>query len=319
MDSKLLYSPIFVIILALVSESIFAFPNDTSTEAASLNSTNGYPIVLVHGLFGSAGRIGSEGWGKIPTALRDKNRAVYIAQLPPINGAETNGEYLAAFIEEIIAIYEYEKVNIIAHSYGGLPARYVASIYPHMVASVTTIGTPNQGSPVADFLYVVGDAVPIAKTIIEIAGYLFGSIIDLFSGNDSTLDSEKALNSGTMAGANKFSQSHPQGIPEEICGEGDPINENGIYYFSWGGDKVHTHLFDPTDLLLTFTTILFFGQPNDGLVSICSNHLGTVIKDDYRLNHFDLVDGIAGLVSKWGPDPVNLYVLHANRLELLGL
>jgi triacylglycerol lipase len=43
-------------------------------------------------------------------------------------------------------------VNVIGHSLGGLDARYAASVLgARQIASITTIGTPHRGSPVADW------------------------------------------------------------------------------------------------------------------------------------------------------------------------
>lgn len=42
---------------------------------------------------------------------------------------------------------------------------------------------------------------------------------------------------------------------------------------------------------------LVFNEPNDGLVATCSTHLGKVIRDDYRMNHLDEINGLLGIHS----------------------
>jgi len=42
------------------------------------------------------------------------------------------------------------KFNIIAHSMGGLVSRHYIKTYPYTVAGLVTLGTPHQGSPLAD-------------------------------------------------------------------------------------------------------------------------------------------------------------------------
>jgi len=56
----------------------------------------------------------------------------------------------------------------------------------------------------------------------------------------------------------------------------------------------------------------------DGMVGRYSSHLGTVIGDDFPLDHFDIVNQTFGLVGK-GANPVGLFVEHARRLHDAGL
>ena len=56
----------------------------------------------------------------------------------------------------------------------------------------------------------------------------------------------------------------------------------------------------------------------DGLVGRYSSHLGTVIGDDYALDHFDIVNQSLGLVGK-GAEPIRLFVEHARRLKAAGV
>ena len=57
-------------------------------------------------------------------------------------------------IKEILKETNFEKVNIIAHSKGGLDSRYALSKcgMDQYVASLTTINTPHRGCEFADFL-----------------------------------------------------------------------------------------------------------------------------------------------------------------------
>ena len=67
------------------------------------------------------------------------------------------------------------------------------------------------------------------------------------------------------------------------------------------------------------TSLAFGGEPNDGLVSSCSSHLGYVIKDNYWQNHLDEVNQVLGLVSLFETSPVTLFRQQANRLKNAGL
>ena len=93
---------------------------------------------------------------------------------------------------------------------------------------------------------------------------------------------------------------------------------NGVYYFSWSGRGNMTNILDPVDPALALTGS-FFKEPSDGLVGVCSSHLGKVIGTGYRMNHLDEVNQSFGIHHLFETDPVTLYRQHANRLKELGL
>ena len=64
---------------------------------------------------------------------------------------------------------------------------------------------------------------------------------------------------------------------------------------------------------------LLISGASDGMVPQCSNHLGTVIRDNYAQNHGDEVNQVFGLVNIFAGSPVTLYRNQANRLKGLGL
>jgi triacylglycerol lipase len=126
------------------------------------------------------------------------------------------------------------------------------------------------------------------------------------------------LDALTSAGAQRFNQRYPEGLPDQYCGEGPLQAANGVYYFSWSGRGNMTNILDPVDPALALTGS-FFSEPNDGLVGVCSSHLGKVIGTGYRMNHLDEVNQSFGIHHLFETDPVTLYRQHANRLQRLGL
>ncbi len=90
-------------------------------------------------------------------------------------------------------------------------------------------------------------------------------------------------------------------------------------YYSWSGAQPYTNALDPLDPALAITSLVYNGAKNDGLVGSCSSHLGTVIRDDYGMNHLDEVNQTAGIVNWFEVDPKSLYRNQANRLKNLGL
>jgi triacylglycerol lipase len=110
-----------------------------------------YPIVLVHGFMGGRN---SPLWGfyKVDSALIADGHDVYLADLPPFDAPAGRALVLADQIDAVLAATGAAKVNIVAHSQGGLDARYLISSlgYGDRVASLTTISTPHRGSAIAD-------------------------------------------------------------------------------------------------------------------------------------------------------------------------
>lgn len=292
----------------LLACSLFSSP----AHAAGYTQTR-YPIVLVHGLFGFDNIGPVDYFYGIASALRSGGAQVYITQVSAANSTEVRGEQLLTQVRQILAATGASKVNLIGHSHGGPTSRYVASVRPDLVASVTSIGGVNKGSRVADVL--IG-AVP--DVTYGVANAVSG-FISFISGNPTLPQNARAAaTSLSTAGTLAFNQRHPQGVPVSACGEGD-YQVNGVYYFSWSGAQPYTNLFDLSDPVLALTALAFNGAKNDGLVSSCSSHLGRVIRDDYALNHLDEVNQMVGITNLFETNPVTLFRQQANRLQGMGL
>lgn len=288
-----------------------------SSWAAGYTQTK-YPIILVHGLFGFD-NIGSvDYFYDIPAALRADGAQVYVSQVSAANSTEVRGEQLLAYVKQVLAATGASKVNLIGHSHGGPTARYVASVAPELVASVTTVGAPNKGSAVADILRNVAPSGSFTEDVIASVVNGFAGLIALLSGDSSPQNSAAALDSLTTAGMATFNQTHPEGVPTTACGEG-AYQVNGVRYFSWSGASIFTNLLDASDSYLGQTALAFGFTKNDGLVSRCSSHLGQVIRDDYSMNHLDEVNQLIGLVNIFETNPKTVYRQQANRLKNLGL
>ncbi len=276
-----------------------------------------YPIVLAHGLLGWDTMLGMDYYYKIPAELRKDGATVYQTQVSAVHYTEVRGEQLIEQIENILAVNGAQKVNLIGHSHGGPTIRYVASMRPDLVASVTTIAGVNKGSPVADLLRKIPEG-SVLEGVAFTAFEALGSIIDFLSGGGNPQDALGAISSLTTEGALAFNAQHPQGIPLTACGEGDYV-VNGIRYYSWSGGSTVTNVLDITDALLGVTGLVFKGVKNDGLVGTCDSHLGQVIRDDYRMNHLDEVNLLLGLHHLFETDPITTFRNHANRLKKAGL
>ncbi|MDR2471708.1 MAG: hypothetical protein LBD09_06330, partial [Treponema sp.] len=112
-----------------------------------------YPVVLVHGVF--AHDRSPRFWGRIPGVLREHGAVVYLGETDAWGGYETNAAQLRATIDRVLRETRKDRVNIIAHSKGGIDARYLIWKYNYgpRVASLTTIATPHRGAELADAIY----------------------------------------------------------------------------------------------------------------------------------------------------------------------
>lgn len=290
-----------------------------SATVTSTYAQTKYPVVLAHGMGGFSAIAGLDYFYGIPKDLVSNGANVFETQSASFNSDEVRGEELLTQVRQVLAMTGASKVNLIGHSQGSQSVRYVAGTIPSQVASVTAVGGPNTGSPVAD---VIDSAmnVPVLGAALApaVSGVInaFFTLVGVGSGQYYSQNSLAGLASLTTAGAAKFNAKFPQGIPTTSCGQGASV-VNGVNYYSWGGTGVVTNLLNPADYFLGLTSVMIPGA-NDGLVPKCSSHLGQVIRDDYYQNHFDEVNQVLGLVSMFTTSPVTLFRNQANRLKTLG-
>ena len=146
-----------------------------------------YPIILVHGLALRDTKL-VRAFGKIENKLIESGHKVYTANIDAFGTVENNAKQLKERIGEILKDTNSDKINIIAHSKGGLDSKYMISHLDmaEKVASLTTLCTPHKGSPVATkiwglpmwlkkclsffinvFYKIIGDENPDALTVCE--------------------------------------------------------------------------------------------------------------------------------------------------------
>lgn len=118
-----------------------------------------HPIVLVHGATekGSRLKIGFLDFGeyfrRVPEFYRLTGTPVFVAELTTDSSIGERAAVLKNFLETEPGL-KGKMVNIVAHSLGGLDARYAATILgANQIASITTIGTPHRGSPLANWAW----------------------------------------------------------------------------------------------------------------------------------------------------------------------
>lgn len=111
-----------------------------------------YPLVMVHGI-GFRDLRYFNYWGRIPRELMENGAVIYYGNQEALGTIACNAEDIRKKILQVMEETGCEKVNIIAHSKGGLDARYAISrlgMAPY-VASLTTMNTPHHGCRFVDY------------------------------------------------------------------------------------------------------------------------------------------------------------------------
>lgn len=147
--------------------------------------------MFVHGIFAHNSR--DAGRSDYFRGVPERMRALGVRASFPKTGF-SNGvtERAARLAQHLDTVWPTGKVNIIAHSIGGLATRDLITRlgFSGRVASLTTISTPHRGTPVADF--VIGNFGDTAVMhLVETAGFDTAALRDL------TTDSCAAFNAHT--------------------------------------------------------------------------------------------------------------------------
>ncbi len=214
-----------------------------------------YPIVLVHGLLGFS-RIGLDEFGAITyfrgihPCLEAHGYRVFAPGLSMTDGVAVRAGQLKRAIDRFTS----GKVNIIAHSMGGLDARYMIT---HLgmadrVPALITIATPHRGSSFADWgVKHAGRAVPLLQAL----GAHTQAFYDL-----------------TTAACKEFNKKTPD-MPQ-------------VRYYSYSGTQRRKDIY--IGLRFSYNIILQREGPNDGLVSVRSAKWGEYL-GNLDADHLNLV------------------------------
>ena len=288
-----------------------------------------YPLLLVPGLLGFVRLLVYPYWFGIVKALERGGATVIPVMVSGVNSTEIRGEQLLKVIEQTVRETGVAKVNLIGHSQGALTVRYVAARRPDLVASVTSVAGPNYGSELADYLERHFPPGTLGGRVINaVIGLLAWTIVAFetgYRGPKLPMDITASHQSLTTTGVALFNRQYPQGLPE-VWGENGEELVDGVRYYSWSGilkpgvTNRGRNLIDGTNVTCRIFARTFRKErgQSDGMVGRFSSHLGTVIGDDFALDHFDIVNQTFGLVGK-GADPVRLFMEHAARLKAAGL
>ena len=259
--------------------------------ADSQTNTTRYPVVLHHGLLGFDQILFIDYFYKIRATLEADGHTVRATHVPTVQSIEVRSEHLGRQIDAILAETEASKVNIIAHSLGGLDARHVISVmgYGDRVASVITLGTPHRGTPVAD----------LAFSVLSADGRrLLTALERLFLGNKKADASHKAMVGVNLKAALwSLSEEHTRSPDFAAAHQDDPR----VVYESFSGQSTFTGLGQPDRvhplLLITHAYLRATIGANDGLVPLESARYG-LDRGTLPADHINLIGQLFGDTSR---------------------
>ncbi|MBK7538326.1 MAG: triacylglycerol lipase [Myxococcales bacterium] len=247
--------------------------------ASSLSNRARLPIVLLHGMAGFD-QIGPlDYFYGVKSRLASDGHQVFVTEVDPFQRIEVRAAQLAPQLQSILARTGARRVHLIAHSQGGLDARYLVSHlgFGDRVATVTTISSPHRGSRVADV--ALGILPGPAESLLAFLANLIGGGGQDLEGQAYQLTEEYATS---------------------VFNPTTPDDPRVLYYSVAGVTRAATLDIwreDVCDPLLWAGYLLLSGHgANDGLVSVDSARhgvfLGTVPAD-----HLDEVGQILGTTA----------------------
>lgn len=233
-----------------------------------------YPILLVHGVFFRDFRFFNY-WGRIPDELKKNGGEIYYGNQQSAASVEECGREIAERIRTIVNERGCEKVNIIAHSKGGLDSRYAISFFgaDKYVASLTTVNTPHKGCQFADYLLNIAPE-KLKKSVADKYNRILKKLGD---NNPDFLSAVQDLTAESCIKRN------------ELC-----KNSENVYYQSIGS-KALKATSSHFPLNLSYHLVKYFDGENDGLVAVDSMKWGESFKlfkphKNRGISHGDMID-----------------------------
>ena len=234
-----------------------------------------YPIVMIHGVFFRDYKHFNY-WGRIPAELEKNGAQIFYGNHESASPIDKSAEELAERIREIIKETGAEKVNIIAHSKGGLDSRYMICKcgVEKYIASLTTINTPHRGCEFAE--YLLDESIPEkTKRAVSLA---YNNALKLLG--DKNPDLLAAVTDLTKTSCMKFNEE---------------IKNSSLVYYQSVGSFIRNPEGGRFPLNRSYNLVKRFDGRNDGLVGEKSFEWGSKFtllspKGKRGISHGDMID-----------------------------
>lgn len=246
-----------------VDKSMKQIPDNMGIDNGDNGNNNNKNINNSLSTIAHSGRYLLEYWNGVRQNLQSYGCTILVAKVPPFATIQNRAKALDKFIisqlphlRHQLKISESEpvKLNLIAHSMGGLDCRYLISKLKdkpskeYKIVSLTTISTPHQGTSVANFAMNILPASLIKNqfpSIYQLTGKYTSEFNDLIR------------------------------------------NDPHVKYFSYGAEMTP----NPFSMFLITWKIIYDKEgPNDGMVSIKSSKWGEFVGYLEDVDHADLIN-----------------------------
>ncbi len=232
-----------------------------------------YPVLMVHGFFFRDSKILNY-WGRIPGELEQNGANIFYGEHQSAAPVAESAAEIAERIQDILRKTGAEKVNIIAHSKGGLDCRYAMAelgMAPY-VASLTTVNTPHRGC-----LYAERLLERVSSNIQGKVAFAYNSVFRRLG--DHNPDFLAAARDLTATGCQRFEEMPaPEGVYCQSVGS--------VLERAWRGTF---------PMNATYWYVRRFDGPNDGLVAESAFAWGekytlVTTKSHRGISHTDMMD-----------------------------
>jgi triacylglycerol lipase len=285
---------IALLIAALIAVRLWRKPTVTPEQAATVEAPiegvvpvagpiergRPLPVVLVHGLFGFD-RIGVPGarfdyFRGIARHLEGLGCQAHAVRLPASASVPDRARELVAAIDAL----PHARIDLIAHSLGGLDARYALTHLglAQRVRSLVTVGTPHRGTPLADL--AVKGPLDWARRIIGALGV--------------PLEALEWLGTDALAAFNA-----------------QVVDVPGVRYACVVGGMHRADSVVPLALIPAHAYLRRIAGPNDGLVPIASQYWGETLAE-IEADHFAQIGWRVAVRGSF--DAAGLYAYVVARL-----
>ena len=210
-----------------------------------------YPIMLIHGI-GYKDEDYEHYWGRIPEFLKKHGAEIYFGNQDAFGNIEHNAAQIKISAEKALAETGADKLNLIAHSKGGIEARFMISRLgmAHRTASLTTLATPHRGILSMDKMK-------------ERAGVIYKGLLSFFN---LMLIYDGGVKNTSLKAYEQLTADYMNVFNELVC------DMPQVYYQSYAFDMKNS--WSNPAMGIFYALVKGIEGPNDGLVSVESAKWG---------------------------------------------
>lgn len=270
-----------------------------------------YPVLLMHGMGGASDFGGVDYFYRVPGELSAAGVVVDAPAVSPFADSTQRAAEWAPHLDALLA-QGHRRVNVIAHSQGGLDARVLASPggldRGDDIASITTIGTPHAGSDLADVLDGLFTGGVVDPAVVDLGAALFEALFGLPVDDPQLAAAIHQFTSAETAALDAVTPDHPATGYGSWAGHSCGVLEPGCQA-DHGGEVV--------DGTLAASYLLIWPKPNDGMVPVTSQQYGAFL-GELDADHADEIGQFSDALNP-AFDHLAFYFSEVDRLRGLGL